>query len=80
MPRGEPEQNIHERETSILSVYGAEKVSAAAIVLSQRDVSGSDEAGLYQSKTVRNVVAGTDCKYTIGKSAAFHENDLPVDI
>ena len=71
---------MHERKAGVLSAYGTEEVSAAKIVLSPRDVSGPDKAGLYQGKTVGNMVAGADCKHTVGEGAAFNKDDLPMDL
>jgi len=79
MPGDKSEQIVYERETGILSVYSTEEISAATIVLPQRNVSGSDKAGPYQSTIVGNMVAGADRKYAMGESAAFHENDLSMD-
>ena len=65
---------------ALLSAYGTEEVPAAQIVLSQRDVPGSCEAGLHKGAFAADLVTGTDRQHPMGEGTSVCPDDLSVDL
>ena len=71
---------MHERKAGVLSAYGTEEVAAAQIVLSQRDVPGSCEAGLHKGAFAADLVTGTDRQHPMGEGTSVCPDDLSVEL
>ena len=63
----------------LLPSYDAEEVSAA-LLLSSRDVPFTESGRLHKWPAESDLIAGTDCLYTIRSGNARLANDLPMDL